>query len=82
MRIVLTNSEKIFDPETLEEFDLKEELGVWTYAGTIYVLKNLKDREKLRVILHEVTEYVLCVRVGLKRRYAHFVAGLIERIVI
>lgn len=82
MRIVLTDLEKVSDPQTLEEFDLNEELGVWTHTGIIYVLKNLKVREKLRVIVHEVTEYVLCMRVGLKRRYAHFVAGLIERIII
>lgn len=82
MKIVLTDSKNVSDPKTREQFELTEELGVWTYAGTIYVLKTLGSRERLKVILHEVIEYVLCAKLRLKRKYAHIVAGMIERIIV
>ncbi|MGB9935847.1 MULTISPECIES: hypothetical protein [Thermodesulfovibrio] len=82
MRINFTESRIVEDLKTNEVFDLNEEWGVWTWDGNIYVWKGLSKKDRIRVTIHEIVEYVLVVKFKIQRLYAHRIANLAEKIIL
>lgn len=82
MKIYFTEDEIIIDHITSEIFNLREELGVWTWNGSIYILKDLSKKEKIKIAVHEIIEYFLVVKLKIKRSLAHKIAELAERLII
>jgi len=82
MRINFTESRIVEDLKTNELFDLSEEWGVWTWDGNIYVWKGLSKKDRIRVTIHEIVEYVLVVKFKIQRLYAHRIANLAEKIIL
>lgn len=82
MRINFTESRIVEDLKTNEVFDLNEEWDVWTWDGNIYVWKGLSKKERIRVAIHEIVEYVLVVKFKIQRLYAHRIANLAEKIIL
>jgi len=82
METYFTEDETIIDHITNETFNLREELGVWTWDGSIYILKDLNKKEKIKIAIHEIIEYFLVVKLKIKRSLAHKIAELAEKLII
>lgn len=82
MKIYFTENEIVVDKVTNEIFNLKEELGVWTWDGSIYIWKGMNKKEKMRVFIHEVVEYFLVAKLKIKSSLAHKIANLAEKLII
>lgn len=82
MKIYFTEDETVIDHITNETFNLREELGIWTWDGSIYILKDLNKKEKIKIAVHEIIEYFLVVKLKIKRSLAHKIAELAERLII
>lgn len=82
MKIYFTEDEIVIDHITNETFNLREELGIWTWDGSIYILKDLSKKEKVKIAVHEIIEYFLVVKLKIKRSLAHKIAELAERLII
>lgn len=82
MKINITDNKIVEDLKTKEFFDLYEEWGIWTWDGNIYIWKGLSKKERIRVAIHEIVEYVLVVKFKIQRLYAHRIANLAEKIIL
>ncbi|MCS7164418.1 MAG: hypothetical protein NZ845_05420, partial [Thermodesulfovibrio sp.] len=77
-----TEAKIIKDSMTKEIFDLTDEWGVWTWDGKIYIWNGINRKERIKVAIHEVVEYILVVKFKIRRLYAHRIANFTEKIIL
>lgn len=64
-----------------EEFakEVLDETGWWFRDGTVMIVRQPNEVDNAKTILHEVTEYLAEVMLGLDHKDAHDIANEIEK---